>query len=442
MVLGAAVLILAAAGSTGAAITPGTVGGTVTITGTDGKDEFVVHVDQSGNGFVLVVEPAATVTSTLGPCPPLVDPLSGRPTVNRCPLDLEQALTLVVNLKAGDDSVRVQPRAGTDVGVGAGAGNDLVEILGGGSRSLKGEDGNDTLLTAGDLSVTQANKPVTYDGGAGIDTAAWVAPRVSTADDPLGVSASLASATATFSGVNIDNQPTTFRTDSLKEIESLSGTDFGDVLVGNTGPNVLSGGAGNDTLRGSDGADQLFGGIALDSLDGGKDSDTMDGGPGIDDYPAGGGLDTYNTRDGYLESVTCVKNDVIVDDLVDKVINNTTTNACSVSTAAAKHLYDTHLSGRPARVVADTLATKVRCPAEKPEPCEGRLAALLGKRELGHADYKLRPGRAGILHLPISDADARRASGKRIVLSAEELDADGRDRFVSRPTRVEKVRPD
>ena len=72
----------------------------------------------------------------------------------------------------------------------------------------------------------------------------------------------------------------------------------------------------------------------------------------------------------------------------------------------------------------------------KPETCEGELDAVLGKRTLGRAAYDVAPGKKVAIGLPISKGNARRAEGKRIVLSASEVDADGRDRFVSRPTRV------
>jgi hypothetical protein len=444
MVSALAVIALVGAQSAGGATSGTTVGGTITITGTDGKDELAIGLSGSGTDATITVSPAATIAATVGSCPADTDPQTGRPTINPCRINTSQPVALAINLRGGDDLVAVadQSTLASAISVGAGAGNDIVDVLTRGDRTLKGDDGNDTLLAGGNNLGTSNNRPVIFDGGAGIDTAGWEAPTVVTAQgqQELGVSASLAVGTATFSGLDSSLRPATFRTDTLTAIENLSGTALGDVLTGNSGPNLLSGNDGNDNLKGMDGADSLLGGDDLDNVDGGKDSDTMDGGLGIDEYPAGGGLDTYNTRDGYLESVTCVKSDVIVNDLVDKVANSTTAG-CSVSTAAAKHLYDTHLSGRPARISGRELETKVSCPALKPENCEGRLQALLGRRTLAHVDYRLRPGHAAKIRLPLAKADLRRAAGKRIVLSAAEVDADGRDRFVSRPTRVEKLGP-
>ena len=442
-VICAMAILLAGPASASAAVAGNPISGTITVTGTGGKDELRIELD--GNALRFVVEPAAAVTATSGTCPPNTDPLTGRPTFNECPIAGNTTQRdLVVNLGSGDDTVIVDDgAAASSITVNGGAGNDLVRVSSRAVRTLKGDDGNDTLLAAGQVGVSGSNASAAFDGGTGSDTAAWDAVRVggSTTDQTVGVTASLATNTATVAGLNNSQQPVTFRTDTLTAIENLSGTQVGDVLTGNAAANVLTGSDGNDNLNGGDGNDNLQGGNGLDNLVSGKGSDAIDGGLGIDVFPPDSGLDTYNVRDGFQEDVTCVNRDVIVNDLVDKVLNNTAATACSVSTAAAKHLFDTKLSGRPAKIVNGALETRVRCPVEKFEPCEGRIQALLGKRELGHADYKLRPGQATRVRLPLAKTAQRLAEGKRIVLSAAEIDADGRDRFVSRPTRVEKLRP-
>jgi Ca2+-binding RTX toxin-like protein len=48
--------------------------------------------------------------------------------------------------------------------------------------------------------------------------------------------------------------------DTLTGIEDLSGSDFGDTLVGDEGDNRLFGGAGADALWGNSGDDVLIGG--------------------------------------------------------------------------------------------------------------------------------------------------------------------------------------
>ena len=62
-------------------------------------------------------------------------------------------------------------------------------------------------------------------------------------------------------------------TDTLVAIEGLSGSAFGDVLVGDGSANLLLGVGGNDTFNGGAGNDTLEGGAGNDSLDGGGDID-------------------------------------------------------------------------------------------------------------------------------------------------------------------------
>ena len=441
MVFGAiTAFLIVGAPTAGAAGGGAQVGGTVTITGSVTKDEFEVELAGGGASTpaTLTVKPAATVTSTSGNCPASTDSLTGRPTANECGLSTAAPVNLVVDLVGGDDSVTVSDgnSLAETIKVNGGLGNDLVRVAARGDRTLRGEDGTDTLIAEGG---TVSNRPVIFDGGTGIDTAGWEAPQPVAGSERIGVNASLVSGTATFTGLNNSGQPAVLRTDTMAGIENLSGTEVGDILTGSAAANALSGGVGNDNLIAGDGADSVLGGDGLDIVDGGKGADAIDGGLGQDVFPKGDGLDTYNTRDGYAEEINCVKSDVIVDDLVDRVLNNTATTACSVSTAAAKHLYDTHLSGRPAKLAGSSLATKISCPELKPEDCEGELEALLGKKVLGRVDYKVRPGATEKVRLPLSKANTARAAGQKIVLEAKEVDADGRDRFVSRPTRVAKT---
>ena len=453
MVFGLAAFMLVSAGPAHGATTgtKTTLSGTIALTGTEGKDDFSVSF-QNGTSLsdtaTLTIEPAVTVTATNGSCPPETDPVTGRPTFNECPVkSFGGSSTLALDLRKGDDNVDIgiddEGGAFGGFNVGAGAGNDTVvlELDHPAAVTLKGEDGNDTLSAGSDTNSIAPG--ATFDGGLGTDIAAFRATtyRDQIGTQQLGVTASLEGKTATTTVVNPSTgQPTILRTDNLASIEGLTGTEVGDVLVGSTKNDTLTGDDGNDNLKGGDGDDVLSGGGGLDELDGGVGRDTLDGGIGIDRFLKGDGGDTFNSRDGYLEEVPCTRADTILDDLVDKVIGDLT--QCSISTAAAKWLYDTHLSGRSAKISRGALETKVSCPELKPETCEGRLEALLGKRTLAHVDYKVKPGQKTTVRLPISEADARKASGKRIVLSAEELDADGRDRFISRPTRVSKARPD
>ncbi|MEF8709215.1 MAG: Calx-beta domain-containing protein [Candidatus Accumulibacter propinquus] len=115
------------------------------------------------------------------------------------------------------------------------------------------------------------------DGTAGNDT-------VSYAFAGAGVTVSLATAGTQATGGS--------GSDTLINIENLTGSGFNDVLTGNGGNNVLDGGAGNDTLNGGTGADTLLGGD-------GSDLYTVDHVGDVvteSNATAAGGIDTVNAQ--------------------------------------------------------------------------------------------------------------------------------------------------
>jgi hypothetical protein len=408
-----------------------TVGGTVTITGTSGRDEVTVSAAAGlGAAQDLIVSPGVTLTTTTGTCPPNTDPLTGRPVGFRCRFSRINLLSL--DLQGADDLLTVNlEQASVDaVTAAAGAGNDALVVYGVG-RTLLGGDGNDTLAAPG---LAHAGNAVVFNGGAGRDVADFRGiSRLNTlgSDERAGVTASLATGRAE---ILLPAQSST-RVDTLTAIEGLSGTDVGDVLTGGAGPDDLFGGEGPDLLNGGDGNDVLNGGDESDRLTAGKGSDTLDGGKAIDEFVRADGGDTLISRDGFAESTTCVSADVIVNDLVDRLVGP---ELCSsVSTAAAKHRFDTVISRRSPRLGANgDLRVRLGCPEEKPETCAGVLRARLGDRPLDGARYRIRPGRRDTIELKLSADEARRARGKKLTLRATEIDDDGRDRIVSRRVRL------
>jgi Ca2+-binding RTX toxin-like protein len=136
---------------------------------------------------------------------------------------------------------------GFDVVYGYG-GNDAIYGLGG-DDALFGGSGADYL-----------------NGGSGIDWAYY-------SDSTAGVAVSLASGT----GANGYAEG-----DRLVSIESIYGSNYDDLFVGNDGANTLRGVLGNDVLKGGGGADVLDGGSGNDSLNGGAGADALAGGAGVD----------------------------------------------------------------------------------------------------------------------------------------------------------------
>ena len=70
--------------------------------------------------------------------------------------------------------------------------------------------------------------------------------------------------------------------DTLSNMENLIGSNFGDVLTGDSDNNFIRGNGGNDTINGGAGHDTLVGDFGNDTLIGGIGNDTLTGGGGND----------------------------------------------------------------------------------------------------------------------------------------------------------------
>jgi Ca2+-binding RTX toxin-like protein len=153
---------------------------------------------------------------------------------------------------------------GTATGEGSDTFTNMEELHGGPyndtltgdavNNTLFGLDGNDTLAGGdGNDTLSGGEGNDVLDGGAGQDTVWFYA-----ATGPI--HASLATGTSTGQG-----------NDTFTNFESLSGGDYGDTLVGDSGDNFIWGNGGDDTLSG---------GAGNDLIDAGPGNDTSDGGPG------------------------------------------------------------------------------------------------------------------------------------------------------------------
>jgi Ca2+-binding RTX toxin-like protein len=133
---------------------------------------------------------------------------------------------------------------GGDDNIHGGAGNDLID---GGSDNGGGDSANYYSSTSG-ISTDLSFGLTSNDGHGGIDT--------------------------------------------LIDIENISGSEFADLIVGDSGVNRLAGAGGDDTIYGGGdhdwigggaGDDMLYGGTGGDGLFGGQGNDYIDGGEGVDD---------------------------------------------------------------------------------------------------------------------------------------------------------------
>jgi Ca2+-binding RTX toxin-like protein len=187
-------------------------------------------------------------------------------------------------LRAGIYSATLEGGAGDDVIFG-GSGYDRL-LAGTGADTLYGSGSNDYMLGNG-------NTAVRYE--------TWTSGRI--------VADMSAGAIDKYSG------GARLGADSVYKVKDLSGTAFGDwvlgtvfanrleglaggdTIVGNSGNDTIDGGDGNDSLDGSYDSDSLLGGAGIDTLEGGDGNDTLDGGVGADSLAGGFGNDTYYIDD-------------------------------------------------------------------------------------------------------------------------------------------------
>ncbi len=161
-------------------------------------------------------------------------------------------------------------------------GNNGAQIIRGGPSNdlLIGYAGDDFLFGgAGDDELYVHSGNEAFDGGAGNDKLIY-------SIIPASITVNLASRTGS----------TAYGTQTIMNIETVYGSDFGDSITGDASANILIGGKGADSIWGGDGDDILYG----DLLDAGADSavDTLYGGAGNDTLIGMGGNDFLYGGDG------------------------------------------------------------------------------------------------------------------------------------------------
>lgn len=149
-----------------------------------------------------------------------------------------------------DEFMMVLPRAGVGYEFFAGDGNDTV-YAGAGHDLAHGEAGNDALFgQTGNDTLDGGLGSDALDGGQGTDTATYI-----------NASAGIVAALQTGLLANTNEAAG----DTYVNIENLTGSVYGDTLIGDAQANILTGLAGDDTLIGLGNSDTLNGGDGTDT---------------------------------------------------------------------------------------------------------------------------------------------------------------------------------
>ena len=226
-------------------------------------------------------------TQLSGPSVSLSSDSAAAPTFDTPDLTADAVYTFQVEVSDGThtsiDTVQVtaQPDvlsggSGADTLTGDGSDNNLEGN--GGADDLSGGAGDDLIFGgAGDDTLDGGSGDDLLDGGSGSDTADY-----SSAGGAVTVDLNESGSQDTGAGGS----------DTLVDIENVTGSSSSDTLTGDGNDNVLVGGRGHDTLDGGGGDDTLSGGDHNDTLTGGAGDDTLDGGSGNDTLSGGEGDDT------------------------------------------------------------------------------------------------------------------------------------------------------
>ena len=246
---GTGVTIDFAAGTLVIAGTTSTIANFEIAYGTDANDTFVA--DDKGDAFHGL---NGSDTFKDGTGDDTFDGGGGTDTVDYS----DSATSVVVDLAHGaangdgtDTLTKIENIIGSakgDILSGSSASNKILggdgadEIhAGSAGGNYQGQGGDDTLYSGAGND--------TLNGGGGNNTASW-------SGAAAGVTASLVAGTATGAG-----------SDTLVDIQNLTGSGQGDHLTGDAGNNTIDGSGGNDAIDGGGGVDKLDGGQGRDSID-------------------------------------------------------------------------------------------------------------------------------------------------------------------------------
>ncbi|MEQ9696036.1 calcium-binding protein [Shimia sp. SDUM112013] len=144
-------------------------------------------------------------------------------------------------------------------------GRDQINLTDmGGRLEIRGTDFNDRIIgSAGRESFIGERGNDTFDGGAGEDRVRYDRDGVGS----VNVDLAAGRVTGTWDGYNF--------TDTLINIENVSGSQFNDTMMGSSGDDTLFGASGDDYIVGGEGYDRLYGGYGDDTLDGSTGGGTL-----------------------------------------------------------------------------------------------------------------------------------------------------------------------
>jgi Ca2+-binding RTX toxin-like protein len=239
------------------------------LNGSSGADNVVASYAPGQVSFTVGGNPAGTFPLAEAPDSVLLAGLAGDDTLSAAGFPETTSVILLGGegndgLTGGDTEDALVDGAGNDT-VSAGGGDDAVPNNGG-TDVLSGGAGEDLFISN---SVCEGDS---LDGGPDRDNANW-------ANFGSGVAIDMAAQRAGLVGG--DGQPScgSGTLTSLSGIEDTEGTSFGDVMIGDSGPNQLLGRPGPDTYRAGAGDDSILANSGTPTPD---PDPVIDCGPGFD----------------------------------------------------------------------------------------------------------------------------------------------------------------
>ncbi len=183
-------------------------------------------------------------------------------------------ISLVENLTGGSGNDTLTGNATTANIIIGGAGNDIINGLGG-ADTLDGGDGSDLYILSvlGDYASGEITSDTGSNGTDELRFATTVAATLSLTSAVTGIE-SVTIGTGTTATATL-TATTAINVNAASVLNSLT-------VIGNAGVNVITGTGFADRLIGNGGNDSLVGGLGDDILNGGAGNDTLTGGAGSD----------------------------------------------------------------------------------------------------------------------------------------------------------------